>query len=66
MTGDCHVRFCKGLGVKLPWSTNPVPLYSTAAVAAARKTALLVIALAGVTVLRLEAAELQHGAATTT
>ncbi len=21
MTGDCHVRFCERLGVKLPWST---------------------------------------------
>jgi len=26
MTGDCHVRFYKGLGVKLPWPTNQRPL----------------------------------------
>ena len=23
MTGDCHVRFCEGLGVKLPRATRP-------------------------------------------
>jgi len=22
MTGDCHVRFCEGLGVRLPWATR--------------------------------------------
>ncbi len=22
MTGDCHVPFCEGLGVKFPWATR--------------------------------------------
>lgn len=27
MTGDCHVRFCEGLGVKFPRATHPYSVY---------------------------------------
>ena len=34
MTGDCHVRFCESLGVKLPRSTRLKPIRRTSRLAA--------------------------------